>query len=177
MTGPRILFAGSSGAGKRTAMAALSEVPLAGAGAEAGVQASGLEVGRLTLADGQVVRLVGLGADGGVDFAWSALARHALGLVLLVDNTAADPLAELALQLEVFWDELPGLPCAIGVTRTEECSAPGLDAYADHLAERGLALPLLRVDPREREDVLLLMQVLLVQIEAMARDVTEASVP
>lgn len=168
MSDLRIVFTGSPGAGKSTAIAALSEArpvitPVAGKAWPAG-----MDLGQILLDDGRQVRLLGSPGQRGFDFAWCAVARGALGLVILVDNTRPDPLADLGLHLDGFSEELTDLPCVIGVGRTDECSAPSLDEYSDFLAQQGLVLPVLKVDVRQREDVLQLMDLLLLQLETMA---------
>lgn len=164
----RILFVGPAGAGTRTAIAALGEAPVRQADGKPGAPA-GMDLGELTLAGGATVQLLGAPGQGGFDVAWSALARDALGLVILVDNTRPAPLSDLGLYLEGFWDELPGLPCVIGVGGMAECSAPSLDEYAACLEEHALVLPVVKADVRQREDVLLLLDLLQVQLAAMER--------
>lgn len=167
MSAPHIFFTGGSGAGKSTAIASLADAPPAlAAGAGDGLPA-GMDLGHIRLDAGRQVRLLGSPGQRGFDFAWCAVARDALGVVILVDNTRPDPLADLGLFLDGFSEELPRVPCVIGVGRTEECSAPNLDEYAACLAQQGLVLPLLKVDVRERDDVLQLLDLLLLQLETM----------
>jgi signal recognition particle receptor subunit beta len=98
---------------------------------------------------------------------WRILSRNALGLIMLFDNSRADPLADLALCLTHFAEELQQIPCVIGVGRLESHPQPSLDAYAESLAAHGLLLPILAVDVRKREDVLCMLDTLLIQIETM----------
>jgi hypothetical protein len=53
----------------------------------------------------------------------------------------------------------------IGIGRTDTHPEPSLDRYYDYLAERGLMLPVLSVDVRIRENVLMLFDVLLSILE------------
>ena len=62
-------------------------------------------------------------------------------------------------------DLLPGMNCAVGVGRTLECPLPTLDDFADALAARGWVFPVLAVDVRERDDVLMLVDTVLAQAE------------
>lgn len=167
MNSPRIFFTGSPGAGKSTAIAILGDGAPAATPDGSGSFPAGMDLGRLLLDDGTEVRLLGSPGQRGFDFAWCAVARGAVGLVILIDNTRPDPLTDLGLYLDGFSEELPGLPCVIGIGRTEECSAPSLDEYADFLAGQGLVLPVLKVDVRQRDDVLQLMDLLLLQMETM----------
>lgn len=68
--------------------------------------------------------------------------------------------------LDGFATELSTLPCVVGVGRLESHPHPDLQAYADALEQAGHVFPVLPVDVRQREDVLLLMDVLLSQLEA-----------
>lgn len=170
----KILFTGTMGAGKTTAIAAVSEVPPLStdvANSDASVAKShttvGLDFGLLTLDGGDRVRLFGTPGQARFDFLWKILARNALGLVILCDNARPDPLADLALYLDGFADELARVPCVIGVGRLDTHPRPAFDDYAALLERRGLVLPILEVDVRRREDVLLLIDTLLAQIEAM----------
>ena len=59
----------------------------------------------------------------------------------------------------------PGADCAVGVGRVDECPVPTLDDFADVLADRGLVLPVLPVDVRQRDDVLMLVDTVLALAE------------
>lgn len=173
----KILFTGTMGAGKTTAIGAVSEVPPvvtdvrnSDPGSAKATTTVGLDFGLLTLDSGDRLRLFGTPGQSRFDFLWRILVRNALGLVILVDNSRPDPLADLDVYLEGFREELQTLPCVIGIGRLGQHPEPGLDAYAQRLEGHGLVLPLLPVDVRQRADVLLLIDTLLAQLEAQLED-------
>lgn len=173
----KILFTGTMGAGKTTAIGAVSEVPPlvtdvmnTDASSAKAMTTVGLDFGLLTLDNGDRLRLFGTPGQARFDFLWKILVRNALGLVILVDNSSADPLADLEVYLDGFVDELRTLPCVVGIGRTEQHPMPSLDDFAGRLEARGLVLPLLPVDVRRREDVLLLLDTLLAQLEVQAEE-------
>jgi signal recognition particle receptor subunit beta len=169
----KIVFTGTVGAGKTSAIAAVSEtppvvtdVPNTDATVDKALTTVGLDFGMVTLEGGQRLRLFGTPGQARFDFLWGILARNALGLVVLVDNTRPAPLEDLAQYLKGFGDALAQVPCVIGVGRLAPDASPSLDDYAEFLGARGLALPVLAVDVRRRADVLLLIDMLLTQLEA-----------
>ncbi|RZL65645.1 MAG: GTP-binding protein [Variovorax sp.] len=176
----KILFTGSMGAGKTTAIGSISEVPpivtdvrntdLSAAKARTTV---GLDYGQLTLDSGDRVRLFGTPGQTRFDFLWQILVKNALGMIILTDNSRPDPLADLHTYLDGFAEPLKGIPCAIGVGRLETHSRPSLDDYAEALARRGQIFPVLGVDVRRRDDVILLIDTLLAQIEAEMFEIPE----
>lgn len=171
----KIVFTGTPGAGKTTAIAALSDIApvvtdVANTDASLGkaLTTVGLDYGHVDLGDGVRIRLFGTPGQQRFDFMWRIIAAQALGLVILIDNSRPDPLADLRVYLDHFSDLLQGMNCVIGVGRTLECPLPTLDEFADLLAERELAIPTLAVDVRERDDVLLLIDAVIAQAEAAA---------
>lgn len=171
----KILFTGTMGAGKTTAIAAISETPPVStdvvntddtvAKAETTV---GLDYGVLTLEDGDRIRLFGTPGQARFDFLWPILAHNALGIVILVDNSRPDPLADFEVYLDGFSAELAHTACTVGIGRMQAHPEPGLDRYAEALERRGLVLPVLSVDVRERDDVVLLIDMLLSQLRTEA---------
>jgi signal recognition particle receptor subunit beta len=169
----KIVFTGTMGSGKTTAIGAISETPpvvtdvantdpsLAKARTTVG-----LDYGQLTLDSGDRLRLFGTPGQSRFDFMWRILARDALGLVILIDNARPAPLDDLEIYLEGFASELAHLPCVVGVGRTESHPVPGIDDFSRRLDAAGLVLPVLPVDVRRRDDVVLLLDVLLAQAEA-----------
>ena len=171
----KILFTGSVGAGKTTAIGQISDVPPlvtdvrnTDRSVDKPLTTVGLDYGEFALDTGDRVRLFGTPGQSRFDFMWQILARNALGLVILVDNSRPDPLADLHTYLDGFADVLAGVPCTIGVGRLDSHPQPDLDHYAEALAGRDALYPVLDVDVRRREDVLLLIDTLLAQIEANA---------
>lgn len=166
----KLLFTGTMGAGKTTAIAAISEVaPIVTDVTNTDTSSIkerttvGMDYGMLTLESGDRIRLFGTPGQQRFDFLWKILAQNALGLIILTDNSRPDPLADLTVFLNAFGEQLANLPCAIGVGRTDTHPDPDLDRYADLTEARGLILPIIAVDVRRRDDVFLLIDTLLVQ--------------
>jgi uncharacterized protein len=171
----KILFTGTMGAGKTTAIGAISEVPPmltevqnTDSSSAKATTTVGLDFGVITLESGDRLRLFGTPGQTRFDFLWRILVRNALGLVILVDNSRPDPLEDLDVYLDGFREELQTLPCVIGVGRSDSHRVPGIDDYALRLQSRALVLPVLPVDVRRRDDVLLLIDTLLAQLEAQS---------
>ena len=100
----KILFTGAMGAGKTTAISAVSETPpvvtdvhnsdLSVAKARTTV---GLDFGQFTLDNGDRIRLFGTPGQTRFDFLWKILSKNALGIIILTDNSSRDPLADLSI--------------------------------------------------------------------------------
>ncbi|NVM91233.1 hypothetical protein FHT32_004897 [Variovorax sp. SG517] len=172
----KILVTGTVGAGKTTAIGLVSEtapvvtdVRNSDTTIDKARTTVGLDFGQLTLDNGDIVRLFGTPGQTRFDFLWKILARNALGLIVLMDNSRSDPLADLSVYLEGFAEHLRTLPCVVGVGRMQSHPVPTLDDYADRLASTGRVFPILEVDVRRRNDVLLLIDTLLMQLEADMR--------
>jgi len=169
----KILFTGTMGAGKTTAIASISEVPpvvtdVANTDRSVGKAQTtvGLDFGQVTLDSGDRLRLFGTPGQSRFDFMWKILVRNALGLIILTDNSRPDPIGDLGVYLDGFAEDLDEIPCVIGVGRTETHQIPTLDTYGELLDRRGRIIPLVRVDVRQSQDVLMLIDMLLAQIEA-----------
>lgn len=169
----KILFSGTAGAGKTTAIAAISETGIVStdvanndASLRKAMTTVGLDYGSITLPSGDRIRLFGTPGQSRFDFMWGILAKEALGLVILIDNSRPDPLADLAVYLDGFAAQLALMPCVIGVGRCETHPEPGIDAFADALHSRGLVRPVIPADVRKRDDVVMLIDILLSQVEA-----------
>jgi signal recognition particle receptor subunit beta len=162
------------GAGKTTAIAAISEIEPVSTDvqrSEAGDDTkkrttAALDYGQITLPQGDVLRLYGTPGQVRFDFMWKILGEGALGVVMLVDNRRPDPLADLREYLCAFRDVIAGFRGVVGVGRQETHPVPDLDAYYAVAAELGLSTPIVSVDVRRRDDVLLLLDILFNQIEA-----------
>lgn len=171
-----ILFTGAVGAGKTTAIGCIGEALPAMTDAlnvDTSVATActtvGLDFAELTLDTGNRLCLFGAPGRSRFDFLWKLLVRRARGVVILLDNSRPDPLADLHMYLDVFSYDLPILPCVVGVGRTDTHVAPSLDAYAGEIARKGWAFPVFGVDVRRKDDVMLLIGALVARIEADTR--------
>jgi uncharacterized protein len=164
----KIIVTGTMGAGKTTAIGAVStgrrvSTEVANTDRSTIAKATttvGLDYGEVLLEDQSVLRLYGTPGQSRFSFMWKILARGALGLVVLVDNSRPQPLEDLGVYLESFAGLVASGVAVVGVGRTETHPEPSIEAYQRYLEERGLALPVLAVDVRRREDVLMLLDVL-----------------
>lgn len=168
----KLVFTGPMGVGKTTAIRAISEIPpistdVANADTSVGKATTtiGLDFGRLTLENGDMLRLYGTPGQSRYEFMWKILIRDALGLAILLDNSKPKPFEDLAIYLDGFADSLKETPCTLGITRSGSHRSPSLDDYARALAARGMVLPILAIDPRKASDVISLIDTLLIQIE------------
>lgn len=169
----KILFTGVMGAGKTTAIGCVSEVPpvvtdVLNSDTSVAKERTtvGLDYGQFTLDNGDRIRMFGTPGQVRFDFLWPILVKNALGMIILADNSRPDPLADLSVYLDGFAEHLGALPCAVGVGRLESHPRPSLDDYADALAQKGHMFPVLGVDVRQKDDVILLIDTLLMQLEA-----------
>lgn len=170
----KVIITGTMGAGKTTAIRAISDISMISTEAAntdllASAKATttvALDYGELQLDGGDRVRIYGTPGQQRFSFMWEILAKGALGLVLLIDNSSERPLEDLGTFLDAFSELTRKAAAVVGVTHCDAGSGPTMGDYYEVLAERGLALPVFSIDGREREDVLLLLDALLTSIEA-----------
>jgi uncharacterized protein len=175
----KIIITGPMGAGKTTAIAAVSDVEpikteavnndLVGhAKAQTTVA---MDYGEVRLADGDRLRLYGTPGQGRFNFMWDILAKGALGVIILLDLTRPDPKADIRTYLQDFAAVIRNSSAVIGVGRAHEKTSSA--AIAQVAAEMGFAIPVFRVDVRKRDDVLLLLETLFSQVEMAAYEPAE----
>jgi signal recognition particle receptor subunit beta len=169
----KLVFTGSVGAGKTTAIAAISDVPPIQTEArptdEVGLRKKSttvaMDYGELMLEDGVKLNLYGTPGQRRFDFMCHILTQGALGLIVLVNNSNPDPLEDLDYYLNLNADFLKRNPAVIGVTHLDVVGKPNLVDYYRCLQERGESWPVLRADARQRGDVVLLVDALLSVLE------------
>jgi signal recognition particle receptor subunit beta len=116
---------------------------------------------------------------------WEILSKGAMGIVILIDNSKPDPLADLAFYMKAFRKTIAQCNDAvvIGVSRTESSVGAQLDftrtefdsqidplaRYNECLATLKLNVPVFEVDGRKRDDVKQLLLALLALLDPAVR--------
>jgi len=176
----KILFTGTPGGGKTTAIKsvaglnlyrseALTEGDLPRAAHDAGKAAQattvGMDYGEVILSNGSVLELYGTPGQRRFAFRWRPLVRDALGLVILVDNSRTNPMEDLDIYLDNFKSLVDTGVAVIGVGRREKQRHLPIEAYYEALDERRLMLPVFEVDVRKSDHVLMMLDVLFGMVE------------
>jgi signal recognition particle receptor subunit beta len=165
----KIIFTGPVGAGKTTAITAISDVPPLRTDAAASDMTRDLksettvamDYGVLNLGDDERVHLYGTPGQERFNFMWDILTEGGIGLVLLLDNSRPAPLQDMRFFIDQFRPFIDRTHVAIGVTRADHSDQPAIDDYHLHLEDLNKKLPIFHVDPRRRQDVSLLVEALL----------------
>ena len=169
----KILFTGTVGAGKTTAIRAISEkvrlsteVPMSeGATENKNHTTVGFDYGECELADDHTLHLYGTPGQERFRFMWDILAKGAFGLIVLADHSQPDPIGDVIHYLQAFSKHIPARRTVVGVGRLNAHYAVGIEQYVERLAQAGFDVPVLEVDVRRPEDVRLLLSILVSMAE------------
>jgi hypothetical protein len=164
----KLIVSGPPGAGKTTAIRALSDSPPITTevlatdelGWEKEETTVGMDIGQIALDDGEVLSIYGTPGQTRFSFMWDILKIGAQGLILLINHRRLAPMDDLREFASTFVELLSEGRGVVGISRYEDHIGPSLNDYADTLAELGFHVPVFAVDVRERDDVLLLVETL-----------------
>lgn len=168
----KIVFSGPMGAGKTQAIASLSDIPVVSTevmNTDLDTNAKllttvGMDYGELTMDGGSSIGLYGTPGQERFSFIWPILSQGALGIVILIDHSAPDSVADLAHYLKTFDDIYDGR-IVVGITQVDKKPEREFAIYRDWLSANGRNLPVFPVDMRKREDVLLLVESIITSLE------------
>lgn len=169
----KIIFTGPVGAGKTTAIESISDVPPIKTDAAASDMTKSrkaattvaMDYGVMNLAGGEKIHLYGTPGQERFDFMWDILTIGGIGLILLLDNTRADPFQDMKFFLDSFSKFIADTNVAIGVTQMDLSNKPTIEEYHIQLQGIGLRTPVFSVDARVKNDVSLLVQALLYSLD------------
>lgn len=173
MSNYKIIFTGPVGAGKTTAIGSLSDIPVITTDEYASDMTQNrkekttvaMDYGLMKLDGGERIHLYGTPGQERFDFMWEILTQGGIGLILLLDNTRADPFQDMRFFLNSFDDFIRRTKLAVGVTRMDLADGPGLDEYHAELKKLGINPPLFEVDARKRIDIVQLVEALLFSLD------------
>ncbi|WP_293267080.1 ATP/GTP-binding protein [Neptunomonas sp.] len=162
----KVLFVGSPGSGKTTAIRTISDVEVVDTDTKASdstlkrkrTTTVGMDYGKLSLGEGKVLHLYGTPGQERFKFMWdlmvSDLANDASALILLVDNTRNYPFRDIDFYLSEFWDFIVQRHFIIAVTRSDLKNEPTEAQYQNRLKEKGIFAPIIFIDARKSMDVM-----------------------
>lgn len=172
-TDHKIIFTGPVGAGKTTAIEAISDIAPVRTDARATDMTTrrkpsttiAMDYGLIRLNEREKVHLYGTPGQERFDFMWDILTKGGIGLVLLLDNTRPAPFEDLRFYVTAFRDFIEETRLVVGVTQMDVKPQPVIDEYSRRLRELDLLAPVFEVDARRREDVSMLIECLLLSLD------------
>ena len=166
------------GAGKTTAIRALSEIEVVSTEAnnserdvvDKPTTTVALDYGEIVLSNDEKIRMYGIPGQRRFDFMWAILKQRAEGMVLLVNNDVADPIAEMLAFMDDFRELCNNGGVVVGISRSDVAPHPTTGDYARALAEvhPDLTVPIFTLDPREKNHMQMALLTLIVNIEMRA---------
>lgn len=170
----KIVFGGAMGAGKSEAIASLSDIQVLATEAlntdeiahSKLLTTVGIDYGEISIDDETRIGLYGTPGQDRFNFIWPIIGEGALGIILLIDHSAAEPLRDLEMYVRDFSKTSDNL--IIGVTHVDLKPDRPISMYREWLTARQLRYPLFTVDARNRDDVLLLIETMIASLEAQA---------
>ncbi len=174
----KIIFTGPVGAGKTTAIESISDDPPVRTDASASDMTKkrksettvAMDYGIMNLDDGEKIHLYGTPGQERFDFMWDILTVGGIGLILLLDNTRADPFQDMRFFLDSFGQFISDTSVAIGVTQMDLSSKPTINDFHNQLEALELKVPVFAVDARVTNDVSILVQSLLFSLDPGLED-------
>ncbi|MDY0021354.1 GTPase [Arenimonas caeni] len=165
----KLVFVGGMGAGKSTAIAAISDLPpvstdmplSADATADKTLTTVALDYSTVDLGDGELLHLYGVPGQKYLDFMWPMVCDGAVGIVVLVNACEPEPVATTCELLRCFSALAPQASFVVGVTRTDQNQGFLPTAFRDALGRGGFRVPVVRVDAREQAQVEFLIRTLI----------------
>ena len=172
----KIVFAGPVGAGKTTAIKALSDIEVVSTEANASddvrkikkTTTVAMDYGLMKLDNGDQVRLYGAPGQKRFDFMWEILTENALGLVVVINAAAPDPVGDLRSYLDAFRDLIERTAAIVGVTHTDQGNVSVRHLLIEEMHRQGIPACVMEADARSRADVAMLVKTLLFSIDPFA---------
>ena len=169
----KIIFTGPVGAGKTTALTTISDTPPIATEARARDNTRfikerttvAMDYGVINLSDNEKVHLYGTPGQSRFDFMWDILSEGALGVILLIENNDDQAANNLIVFIDTFKEFAHRSQFVNGLTKTDINKQSRLKEFNSILERYSFRAPILEADPRNKNDVALLIQALLYTVD------------
>ncbi len=173
MSDYKIIFTGPVGAGKTTAINAISDVKTISTDVKASDETRNMkqsttvamDYGVMKLSDNEQIHIYGTPGQERFDFMWDILTAGGIGLVLLINNSVKDPFADVRFFLNAFGQFITETKVVIGITKTDKQPLPSTSDYHREFGQLTKNIPIFEVDARNPDDIALLIEALLFSID------------
>lgn len=169
----KIIFTGPVGAGKTTALTAVSDIaPISTEQAATDetrdkkeMTTVAMDYGSMRLDNGEMLHLYGTPGQDRFNFMWDLLIDGSIGVVIMIDDTNPAPLDDLQTFINAFKEFIQDHAVVIGISKMELGKGLKLEDYHAALAKFDLNVPVFEVDARQPDDVMILVQALLYSLD------------
>jgi signal recognition particle receptor subunit beta len=124
-----------------------------------------MDYGCINIGKKEKIHLYGTPGQERFSFMWDILAKGALGLVLILDNSRENPQQDLKFYTNAFTDFIQSGEIVIGVTHMDDKKTPIINDYYKWLDELAIDAAIFDVDARVKTDVSSLVQALLYSLD------------
>ena len=171
----KIVVLGAMGAGKSTLVRAVASGEVIhtdvantdGTSSKAATTVA-MDYADVDLPNGDRLRLYGTPGQDRFDFIWTLLLEGASGVIVMLDATSGQLARDVGLYLEPLARQGGSLPVVIGLSKADLAGVDDLDQVGQVAAQALRPLPVVPFDARNRDEVLMLMDVLMGEVEAIA---------
>jgi signal recognition particle receptor subunit beta len=169
----KIIFTGPVGAGKTTAITAISDIkPISTEQAATDetkdkkeLTTVAMDYGSMRLDNGEMLHLYGTPGQERFNFMWDLLIDGSIGVIIMVDDANPAPLDDLQGFVSAFSEFIQDHAVVVGVSRMELGKGLKIEDYRGALMKSGLNVPVFEVDARQHDDVMMLVQALLYSLD------------
>lgn len=163
----KIIFTGPEGAGKTTAIQSISDTPPIKTDVVSSHKCKtkkrqttvAMDYGVININPGSKLHLYGTPGQKRFDFMWDILSSSGgIGLILLVDNTKADPFQDMHFFLKAFKHYIAKTKVVIGVTQMDLVNKPKIEDYQNQFINFAITPTVFSIDARNKSDVSKLIQ-------------------
>lgn len=170
----KLIFVGNVGSGKTTSINVISETSVIGTEQKATESEAlhrkpsttvAMEYGIVHL-DNTKLHIYGTPGQRRFDFMASILCKGAEGMLVMIDNGHTQPLVELDYYLQFHKEFLQKYPAIIAVTHYDDNDTHTLlIEYHQYIREHGFNCAVMRLDAREKEEVMRVVSKLVTEIK------------
>lgn len=169
----KIIFAGSVGSGKTTAIESISDVTTFSTEEKATDEVKlmkenttvAMDYGAMLLDNGAYVHLYGTPGQKRFSFMWEILAEGAIGIIIVINCAVENALDELGEYLLAFKSAIENASLIIGVTHTDLWTGIPIETIKYHVRKFNPSIPVFSFDARDKNETSSLLKSLLYHID------------